>query len=498
MPDQLETQPVRLVQPDLKAARNQRLLMSDPRTSPRDTRSPARRDRDRVLYSAAWRRLGGVTQVITPFEDSALLHTRLTHSEKVAQVARSIAETLLSQLDKADVIAGLGGLDLHVVEAAALAHDLGHPPFAHIGEQTLDDVARTTLGLRDGFEGNAQTFRAVQLTETRHHAYDGLDLTCATLMAIAKYPWQRADRADNHAELVKVDTEYSRHWRKFSVYDSELEAFARARAFLDRIDYPDQTQSLEASIMDVADDITYAVHDLEDFHTAQILDIRRVLTELVRVEKGSLHCELRDQLKLDYPGFFDPDLFHGAVASIRRQLKKSFLPRFPGSRLLSIGKAGAAGSRLIGRYIEAVEVRNETFWKGGPFIGLRQPEWHEVQLLKKITREFVIKRPDMAALQRGQQRLLADLVVQLAEWAKDDFKRLPRYLREEIEITRDEYGDSRCWRTLKRTRGDRGFKARGAEGRCILDYICTLTDGQCYALHRKLSGAQPTAAMDFL
>ncbi|MFC7614569.1 deoxyguanosinetriphosphate triphosphohydrolase family protein [Actinokineospora soli] len=493
--NQPETQAVRLVSPALRTARNQRLISQTPHTSP-STSAPARRDRDRVLYSAAWRRLGGVTQVITPFDDSALPHTRLTHSEKVAQVARSIAECLLNQQDNADLIADLGGIDVHVVEAAALAHDLGHPPFGHIGEQTLDEVARDCLGLRDGFEGNAQTFRTVQLTETRHHAYDGLDLTSASLMAIAKYPWTRTIHDDDrHSQLLRTDTDYRRHWRKFSVYETEWEAFTRAREFLDHVGFPCRTQSIEASIMDVADDITYAIHDLEDFYTADILDIRRVITELRRVAKNGYQCELREQLSLDYPDFYDDALFAEAVSTTVEELE-SFRPRFPQSRLLTLGLAGASASKLIGRYIEAVEVRDRQFWKGGPFVSLRRAEWHEVQLLKKITKDFVIKRPDMAVLQRGQQRVLKDLVVQLHDWAESDFGRLPRYLREEMEVARGEHrvSETREWRMLTRTRCTHGFVDRGDENRCILDYLCTLTDGQCYALHRKLSGARPAAS----
>src|SRR5207302_7491785 len=123
---------------------------SDPRTWRRDgvaeptgadlVASPFRVDRDRIAGSPFFARLGGVTQVVSA-AGSGLLHNRLTHSLKVGQVARAVAERLLAADDSAGLIRKLGGLDADVAEAAALAHDLGHPPFGHLGEQVLARVA---------------------------------------------------------------------------------------------------------------------------------------------------------------------------------------------------------------------------------------------------------------------------------------------------------------------------------------------------------------------
>src|SRR5690242_21860027 len=104
--------------------------------------SPFRADRDRVASSPFFARLGGVTQVVSPTGSGLLLHNRLTHSLKVAQVARAIAERLTAVGDTAAVLDKLGGCDPDVVEAASLAHDLGHPPFGHLGEEVLDRIAR--------------------------------------------------------------------------------------------------------------------------------------------------------------------------------------------------------------------------------------------------------------------------------------------------------------------------------------------------------------------
>ena len=115
--------------------------------------SPFRADRDRIVSSPFFARLGGVTQVISPGGSGLLVHNRLTHSLKVAQVARAIAERLVADERYTACWSELGGCDPDVVEAAALAHDLGHPPFGHLGEHVLDRLARQRLGLRRRLRG---------------------------------------------------------------------------------------------------------------------------------------------------------------------------------------------------------------------------------------------------------------------------------------------------------------------------------------------------------
>lgn len=441
------------------------------------------------------------------------MHNRLTHSQKVAQVAKSIAQRLLVDEATWDTIHQLGGIDADVVETAALAHDLGHPPFGHIGEMTLDKIARRNdpqsndgfegLKLPDGFEGNAQTFRTVLLTETRSPNYDGVDLTCASLVAIAKYPWLRAETVkDNHESKLDTNTRYRRTWRKFSVYEAEEEAFAQARVFLNGPEatshFPVETQSLEASIMDAADDITYAIHDLEDFYLAGVLDVLAVVEELEDVNgAATLLGKLRGRLSIDYPGYYEEDQFEEARKGLCEQMPVWFSPKYEGD-LDKVGRARAIGSQLIGRYINSVAVKPTLFWENGPFVALGKSEWHEVQILKEVMRKFVITRPDIAMLQRGQQKVLKKLVCYLFEWKEShsDFKRLPRRLRQEIEIARD---PERLSGYVREPGGPRPYAPRGKENRCILDYICGLTDGQCYSLYYKLSGVKPsTSAMDFV
>src|SRR5262245_44532866 len=199
----------------------------DPTTLPVEgRRSPYQRDRARVLHSAAFRRLAAKTQVHMAGTDD-FLRTRLTHSLEVAQIAREMGERL--------------GCDADVVDTAGLAHDLGHPPFGHNGEDALNEVAAAC----GGFEGNAQTLRVISRIEAKVEGPDGtsagLNLTRATLDACGKYPWFR-----------RVDE------RKFGVYADDAAVFEWLRKGAPPAGpaSPDgPRRSLEAQVMDWADDV---------------------------------------------------------------------------------------------------------------------------------------------------------------------------------------------------------------------------------------------------
>ena len=126
-----------------------------------------------------------------------MVHNRLTHTIKVTAVARAIAVGLRAG-PYAQLAEDLGGCDPVVVQAAASAHDLGHPPFGHLGERILDRIARSRFGLADGFEGNAQTFRIMTELDVHGGSGEGLNLTAAVRAAVLKYPWARQHYPDPH------------------------------------------------------------------------------------------------------------------------------------------------------------------------------------------------------------------------------------------------------------------------------------------------------------
>jgi len=245
-----------------------------------DYRTPAQVDRDRIQYSSAFARLAEVTQVVSA-DRGYVFHNRLTHSLKVAQLARRISEKLRST-QKVEASA-LQAPDPDVAEAAALAHDLGHPPFGHIAEKELDRLARKE-GLQDGFEGNAQSFRivsklavgdAVTADSDKIPIIRGLNLTRATLSGILKYPWPHGENPDKN--------------NKWGVYDTERNLFTWVR---DGHSLHPFAKSAEAAIMDWSDDITYAVHDLIDFYCAGQIPLDRLADDNDPAERDSFFSEV--------------------------------------------------------------------------------------------------------------------------------------------------------------------------------------------------------------
>ncbi|WP_458096795.1 deoxyguanosinetriphosphate triphosphohydrolase [Roseomonas sp. WA12] len=215
-------------------------------------RSPYQRDRDRIIHSTAFRRLQYKTQVFV-FHEGDAFRTRLTHSIEVAQIARSLARQL--------------HLDEDLAEALALAHDLGHPPFGHAGEEALNGVMRAW----GGYDHNAQSLKAVTLLEQRYAGYDGLNLTWETLEGLAKHngPLRRPP---------PYIAEYSAR------HDLELHLHASA----------------EAQAAAIADDIAYNNHDLDD-------GLRAGLFTLEEACRLPLVAMARDQAMDAIPAGAPPD-----------------------------------------------------------------------------------------------------------------------------------------------------------------------------------------------
>jgi dGTPase len=230
---------------------------------PSRTRSPFRRDCDRVIHSTAFRRLKHKTQVFV-FHEGDHYRTRLTHTLEVAQIARALARQL--------------GLDEDLTETLALAHDLGHPPFGHAGERALDVCLRA----HGGFDHNAQTLRVVTALEHRYPDFDGLNLTWESLEGIVKHngPLTGRDgtptgRYRDHGIPVGI-SDYIR------TYDLELWSFA----------------SLEAQVAAIADDIAYDAHDIDD-------GLRAGLFEVDDLKVMPLTARMIAEIAQHYPGLDD-------------------------------------------------------------------------------------------------------------------------------------------------------------------------------------------------
>ena len=234
------------------------------------TRSPFQRDRDRIIHSSAFRKLQYKTQVFVNHEGD-FYRTRLTHSIEVAQIARSISRAL--------------GLDEDLTEALALAHDLGHPPFGHAGEEALN------LGMKafGGFDHNAQSLRIVTLLESRYAGWDGLNLTWETLEGLAKHNGPLRDPPPYIADYN------ARH---------KLDLGTHASA--------------EAQVAAQADDIAYHAHDLDDGLRARLFtpeDLRHLPVV------GPALAEAR-QASLDMP---PPRLRHETIRRVIDRLVTDLL-----------------------------------------------------------------------------------------------------------------------------------------------------------------------------
>lgn len=347
------------------------------------TRTESRRDRDRVLYSSAFLRLGSVTQVAAP-EVGHTFHSRLTHSLKVAQVAGGLVQRLQAlaaqhELDEPSAQL-VSYLDEHAAEAAALGHDLGHPPFGHLAETVLQERSKGIAS----FEGNPQSFRIVTRLSLRSADAPGLNLTRRTLNGMLKYPWARAEeppaRATKWGAYDGPDMEYY-DWVREGLHDGE--------------------RTLEAEIMDWADDVTYAVHDMDDFYRAGLIPLDRLVTDRAERERLAQH------LRVKHGGETGARLAAAADRLFVTGLVSSIRVPFSG---MADERANLRGvnSALIGRYISALTLRASDDGQAVT-MEISDDVVDEVTVLKECTWLYIIDRPSLAVIQRGHRQVISEL-----------------------------------------------------------------------------------------
>ena len=411
-----------------------------PEPSKRPGRTAFERDRARVLHSAALRRLAAKTQVfeadagVQHGPDSTRPHsphsprTRLTHSLECAQVGRELGKAF--------------GCDPDLVEAACLAHDIGHPPFGHNGEAALAALA----GDCGGFEGNAQSLRILTRLEPKSFAADGpplygrsvgLNLTRATLDASMKYPWRNGAGGDTG---------------KFGIYDDDADvaAWVRVRA-------PKARPCFEAQVMDWSDDVAYSVHDLEDaliaghVRLAQLADqaeLRAVCSVAARWYCAAEPAELEERFRVLRAEPYWPRDYDGSQCGLAALKNLT--------------------SELIGRFCLAAECATPEAYGGGPItryaadLIVPRAERLECAVLKGIAAHYVMGRASHTETQARQREVITELVHGLADGAPGSLE--PVFLA--------------------------AFKAAPDDAgrlRVIVDQVASLTDTSATAWHHSIS-----------
>ena len=384
----------------------------------RGGRTEFARDRARIIHSFALRRLAAKTQVAVPWATD-FPRTRLSHSLECAQVGRELGAAL--------------GADPDLMEGACLAHDIGHPPFGHNGEEALNQIADSC----GGFEGNAQSLRLLIRLEAKTVLPDGksigLNLTRASLDAATKYPWSRVKDA-----------------KKFGVYEDDLEIFNWYRTGIES-----GKTSMEAQIMDWSDDVAYSVHDLED-----------------SLVSGQVKL---DQLNIDLPKLFTvaKQMYLADITEAEMQIALSSLqklscwPRYYDGTHRSLARLKDLASQLIGRFAQAAEVATQEKFGDGDLtrysanLVVPRAQRVEVALLKSMAGHYVINADDSQIRYADQQKLLTELVEAILESAPATLEGF--FLQDWQQAQTDQQ-----------------------RLRVVIDQVASLTDPGAVALHNRL------------
>ena len=378
------------------------------------------RDKARVLHSAGLRRLSAKTQVMSAGADD-FPRTRLTHTLEVAQIGRELGDAL--------------GCDPDLVETACLVHDLGHPPFGHNGEEALHK-ASLDIG---GFEGNAQTFRLLTRLESktiRDGRSLGLNLTRATLDAATKYPWAFDGKNP-----------------KFGFYEEDKEIFDWVR-----LNVKNQSKVFEAQVMDIADDIAYSVHDIEDAIYGQhfsplALDSEPEFKEVVKLAATEYAPEINE------------DNLNKALNSL---IKQSWWVKSFTATQVDMAALKNMTSHLIGKFTEEIEQatkagnKAENFTRYNANLIVPLDTKAQIAVLKAVVNLFVMQRKGAAENYAKEQDLILNIV--------DGLQNNPQKLDPQFKHQFENAGSSK--------------EAK----RAVIDQVASLTDSSARRLAQEFVG----------
>jgi len=425
-------------------------LVGRPRGDEHPSRTEVAKGRDRIIHCGAFRRLQRKSQIVG-VQASDFFRTRLTHTLECAQIGRAIAlrakeSELEGVVEEPDHLPDL-------IEAACLAHDLGHPPFGHNGEIALSQLMyRHGRGL---FEANAQSFRIVSNLEPKVQAggrWCGLDLTRATLNAIMKYP-------------VTEDDAFARGEKKFCVYRDEEDLAVAEWLF----ECGEWGRTTATDILDAADDIAYAAHDFEDGVWAGKIPLFRLIDESEDGARLALAANVKERAPELFDGIEVDDVLHELLTAFAvRDQPWARIP-FDRSRDSRASLKNLSAS-LIGRFIDALS-QDERFQKPPDEIA------REIELLKGMASIWLIRDPAQETLRFGQRRLLGDLFE--GYWASPTM--LPQ---REAWSDAEQVGPTTEDRQLSDAEADTSpaeLLVWRKKARLICDHIAGMTD--LYALH---------------
>jgi len=408
---------------------------------PDTCRSPFRRDYARLIHSSAFRRLQGKTQLF-PGVESDFFRTRLAHSLEVAQIAKSIANRINQHPGSPDYFK-TNRIDLDLVEFAGLAHDLGHPPFGHLGEKALNECMRTD----GGFEGNAQSLRILATLEKKEFASDrtsagerrlGLNLTYRSYAAVLKYN-RIISQGANHENITK------------GYYESESALVKEVKKRVGSPTPPDKFKTIECQIMDIADDIAYSTYDFEDALKSEFLspldmmnaspELLGKISEKIRSNSG-LECSEDDIIKVLFALFKNifevPRKPEAEITSdkdgnplnpvndpftrsrIATQIYKSSLELSRNGNLRT-----QLTSELVGEFIKGVEVTVDDSNPAFSRVVLKDDVLFKVEVLKHFAYEAIIMSPKLKVAEYRGKDIVTEIFDKLSAEESKGISLLP-------------------------------------------------------------------------